>query len=66
MNTYSEPESAFTGKRPVKSECAVCDSDSVFVNTREVTAGESLRLPGQDPYLLLWSRDPGGVGRDVL
>ena len=33
MNTYSAPDRALTGNRPVKSECAVCERDSVSVKT---------------------------------
>ena len=33
VNTYSDPVSALTGNRPVKSECAVWESDSVLVKT---------------------------------
>ena len=29
---YSAPDAAFMGKRPVRSECAVCDSGITFVN----------------------------------
>ena len=32
-NTYSAPDRALTGNRPVKSECAVCERDSVSVKT---------------------------------
>ena len=45
MNAYSEPVSALTGNRPIKSECAVWDSASVLVKTvprgTEVISGVS-------------------------
>ena len=33
MKTYSDPDNALIGNLPVRSECAVCERDMVFVKT---------------------------------